>query len=169
MAKSDPTSDAGTDAYDDILRVVGLRIKEARQKNNLTQKDIAEKAGLKQSYVFELETGRSNITLRTLARMADVLELDIRDLLPEGKSTVPSPAAFAMLCGVLEKMTAMLQEREQEAAKRQALDTELLAELRSFADLKKSIEWASQPVQESIPVKPPPTRAGRSSGVATHR
>jgi transcriptional regulator with XRE-family HTH domain len=166
MGKPDQNSEAGSDAYDEILRVVALRLKEARQKNNLTQKEVADKAGLKQSYVFELETGRTNITLRTLAKMADVLELDIRDLLPEGKTMSASPAAFVMLCGVLEKMTAILQEREEQAAKRQALDTELLTELRSFTALKNSLEQVAQPVQKSPPARPPRSKAGRSGGEA---
>jgi transcriptional regulator with XRE-family HTH domain len=169
MVKSDPTLEVGADAYSDVLKVVGLRLKEARQKINLTQKELADRAGLKQSYVFELETGRTNISLRTLARMADVFEMDIRDFLPEGKSTPTSPAAFAMLVGVLEKMTEILQQREEEAAKRQAVDAQLVAELRSFAALKDSLARAAQPVQEPPTTKPFQSEAGRSGGEARRR
>jgi transcriptional regulator with XRE-family HTH domain len=169
MVKSDPTLEVGADAYSDVLKVVGLRLKEARQKINLTQKELADRAGLKQSYVFELETGRTNISLRTLARMADVFEMDIRDFLPEGKSTPTSPAAFAMLVGVLEKLTEILQQREEEAAKRQAVDAQLVAELRSFAALKDSLARAAQPVQEPPTTKPSQSEAGRSGGEARRR
>ena len=168
MAISDTTLEAA-EPYDDVLKIVGLRLKEARQRNKLTQKDLAEKAGLKQSYVFELESGRTNISLRTLAKMADVLELDVRDLLPEGKSSTPSPATFAMLCGVLENLTAILQEREQEAAKRQALDEDLVAELRSFAALKISLEQAAQPVQGLPSVGPVLSEPGRPGSRAARR
>lgn len=43
---------------------------EARIKNNLTQKEIAEKMGTKQSAIARLEGGRANPSIKFLQRFA---------------------------------------------------------------------------------------------------
>jgi transcriptional regulator with XRE-family HTH domain len=163
MAKSVHSVEAASDAYDDLLTTVALRLKQARQKMNLTQKEVAEKAGLKQSYIFELESGRTNITLRTLGKMAEVLSVDARDFFPEGQLRSDSFATLAMLTGVLEKITIALQEREEQETKRQAQDRELLAELRSFTALRNFLERDAKSVQESLGEKTPQKPGRRNS------
>jgi transcriptional regulator with XRE-family HTH domain len=139
MAKTEEDS---SDRYDEVLRAVGSRLREARIRAGLTQKELGDKAGSKQSYIFVLETGGANITLRTLAKMADLLGIEIRDLLPERKSAPLSAASVQLLVGVYERIAALLSERERH-------DARLLAELRAFADLHSGIERALKP--ESAP------------------
>jgi DNA-binding XRE family transcriptional regulator len=43
--------------------------KEARKEANLTQEQLAEKAGTKKSYISKLENGKGNIQLSTLIRI----------------------------------------------------------------------------------------------------
>jgi predicted transcriptional regulator len=52
----------------------------ARQEKNLTQKDLAELVGTKQSNISRLESGNYNPTLEFLNKIAGVLgkELEIR-------------------------------------------------------------------------------------------
>lgn len=47
-----------------------IALYEARRAAGLTQKELAERLGTKQTYVAALEKGRKNITFSTLARYA---------------------------------------------------------------------------------------------------
>lgn len=49
------------------------QIKDIRVKLGYTQKDIAKKLGVIQQYISKIETGRENISVDTLKRIADVL------------------------------------------------------------------------------------------------
>lgn len=49
--------------------IVSEMLKEARKKANLTQEQLAEKAGTKKSYISKLENGKGNIQLSTLIRI----------------------------------------------------------------------------------------------------
>jgi transcriptional regulator with XRE-family HTH domain len=154
MGKTPNTPETAQNSFDDIMLTVGLRIKEARVQQQLSQRDLAVKAGVQQSAIYEIETGRPNITLRTLAKMADVLGMNMRDFLPEKTDVTVSPAAFTLLSGLLEKTAAVLAASEEQDAKRQAQYADLLTELKSFAALRFSLERAAVPVQGLRKAKP---------------
>jgi len=50
------------------------QIKDIRIKLGYTQRDIAKKLGVIQQYISKIETGRENISLDTLKRIADVYD-----------------------------------------------------------------------------------------------
>jgi len=49
--------------------IVSEMLKEARRDANLTQEQLAEKAGTKKSYISKIENGKGNIQLSTLIRI----------------------------------------------------------------------------------------------------
>lgn len=49
--------------------VISEILKEARREANLTQEQLAEKAGTKKSYISRLENGQCDIQLSTLYRI----------------------------------------------------------------------------------------------------
>lgn len=49
--------------------IVSEMLKEARKEANLTQEQLAERAGTKKSYISKLENGKGNIQLSTLIRI----------------------------------------------------------------------------------------------------
>lgn len=51
---------------------VAKQIKELRKKFGYTQKDLAKKMGVIQQYISKIETGRENVSIDTLNRIADV-------------------------------------------------------------------------------------------------
>jgi len=84
------------DARDDPrLKAFAVRLREARRKAGLNQAALGELAGLHRVYIVELESGQSNVTLKTLGKIADALQMDVRDLLP-GTGAAVSPAALQM-------------------------------------------------------------------------
>jgi len=50
---------------------IGELIKEERRRANLTQEQLAEKAGTKKSYISRIENGRSDIQLTTLFKIIE--------------------------------------------------------------------------------------------------
>ena len=56
---------------------IGKIIQERRDYLNLTQKDVAEMAGITFKSISEIELGIRNPTINTLNRVFDVLGLDL--------------------------------------------------------------------------------------------
>lgn len=59
----------------DIRVKVGLRIKELRQKLQLTQEKLAFKAEVDKTYLNEVENGKRNISLVNLEKVVKALEV----------------------------------------------------------------------------------------------
>jgi transcriptional regulator with XRE-family HTH domain len=133
MGKRPHDADENSPEYEEVARTVGSQIRKARQQAGLTQAQLGAKAGLTQSYIFEMEAGGANITLKTLAKMASVLGMDARDLLPESRTTPLSTTALERLQAVVERAASVLSVRQSQEA-------ELLSELRSLGDLRLAIE-----------------------------
>lgn len=61
---------------------VGIRIKEVREINNLTQYDLAEKVKLlNQSQICKIENGSRSLKVEELINIANALNVSISDLL----------------------------------------------------------------------------------------
>jgi transcriptional regulator with XRE-family HTH domain len=56
-------------------------VKQFRQARRLTQEQVAERAGLSTKFVGEVERGRANPALTTLASIADALGVSLIDLI----------------------------------------------------------------------------------------
>jgi transcriptional regulator with XRE-family HTH domain len=65
----------------DIEHLVGERIQAIRQKQGITQDQLAERTGLNRVHLYRLETGRQSMTLRTLKIIANTLGVRAADLL----------------------------------------------------------------------------------------
>ena len=64
-----------------IKRLFGKRVRERRLALGLTQQELADRAGLHRSYIGEIELGRRNVTLKSVAKIAKVLQVDVASLL----------------------------------------------------------------------------------------
>ena len=59
---------------------IGLCIQEARKKKGLTQERLATLAGLSRNYVSDIEGDRYTPSVKTIARLAKHLEMDLNFL-----------------------------------------------------------------------------------------
>lgn len=74
-----------------LLAAVGGKIREARVKNGWTLKDISTMTGFSHGQLSDIENGRVNVTVETLARVALALEvpmaalaaIDVKKLVPK--------------------------------------------------------------------------------------
>lgn len=60
---------------------IGLRIKEARLIKKLTQEQLAEKVGVTVNHISNVERAWTSVSLSTLVKIANVLEVSADDLL----------------------------------------------------------------------------------------
>lgn len=61
-----------------ILDNIGEKIKEERIKKGLKQYELAEKAGISNTYLSDLEVGRTAPSIKTLDKLSKALEVDIK-------------------------------------------------------------------------------------------
>lgn len=67
----------------DVRDQVGAALKECRARQRLTQEQLAERSGLSYKFIGEIERGRGNPTIATVARLADALGINIATLFAE--------------------------------------------------------------------------------------
>lgn len=140
MPKKGSQDETSSPALELKLKTVASRLRESRLKAGLTQYELADQAGVRQSYIYELESGGANITIKTLFRMSELLKVDPRDLLPEGESQPASSVAVSQLESLLERVLAAIEDRTAADERRRIQEADFLTELRTFATLRHSLE-----------------------------
>jgi transcriptional regulator with XRE-family HTH domain len=55
----------------------GLALRDARLRAELTQKNVAKRAQVSQTYVSRVELGEQDVTLASMARLARAVGLDV--------------------------------------------------------------------------------------------
>ena len=78
---TDSAAVSHTSRVTDLRGRVGARVKQLRQSRRFTQEQLAERANLSYKFVGELERGRANPTLTTLASLSDALGVSLVDIL----------------------------------------------------------------------------------------
>lgn len=68
---------------DPLSAAFGSAVRERRLAAALSQEALAELTQVQRTYVVDLEGGRRNPTLRTIARFADALGVTLGDLLAD--------------------------------------------------------------------------------------
>jgi transcriptional regulator with XRE-family HTH domain len=112
MARQPRETTAPDQELDDIIRDIADRLTAARKARGLTQANLGAMADMTQQQVFGLEQGTANVTIKTLARVAKVLDMDLSSLL--GKA---GGSSSTRLVHALEAFRVLLDERsEQERA-----------------------------------------------------
>lgn len=64
----------------DLKKLFGKRVKIFRQKQKLSQEELAEKIGIAVTNMGKIERGESFVTAATLAKLAQVLDIEVKEL-----------------------------------------------------------------------------------------
>ena len=64
-----------------FLKKLGNRIAQIRKQKNLTQVDLAEIAGMDDSSIRRIESGRNNSSIIILIRLAEAMKVPLNELL----------------------------------------------------------------------------------------
>jgi len=65
----------------DYLIALGLNIKRIRSEKGLMQLELADLCGLDKQALYRIEKGNTNVTVKTLRRIAKALDVTVIDLL----------------------------------------------------------------------------------------
>jgi transcriptional regulator with XRE-family HTH domain len=63
-----------------VQEKLGARIKELRQQKGISQEKFAELADLDRTYISGIESGKRNISLEVISRIAGVFDISISEL-----------------------------------------------------------------------------------------
>ena len=63
----------------DIKVNIGNRIKALREEANITQKDLSFSSDLDRSYIAGVESGKRNISIKNIERIAKALNISVKD------------------------------------------------------------------------------------------
>ncbi len=66
---------------EDIREILGLNLRASRRKCGMTQEALRDATGISQQYLSELEAGKRNPTIGTLAKLAAALHVEESALL----------------------------------------------------------------------------------------
>lgn len=66
----------------DLAKRFGANLRGKRRDKRVSQDQLALMADIDRSYIGRIERGEVNITLEKAYQLAEVLECDVRDLLP---------------------------------------------------------------------------------------
>jgi transcriptional regulator with XRE-family HTH domain len=80
---------------DGWYRLLGARIARLRKRADLTQEELAERAGIGASYVARIETGSRHCTLDVLGAIADALGLPLHRLVADDRAVKSAEGAEA--------------------------------------------------------------------------
>lgn len=63
----------------EIKLKIGLRIKELREKSEMSQKDLAYSADLDRSYIASIENGQRNVSIVNIEKIATALNVSVKE------------------------------------------------------------------------------------------
>ncbi|MBD5271817.1 MAG: helix-turn-helix transcriptional regulator [Bacteroides sp.] len=63
-----------------LLKDFGLKIQQKRKELGISQEELAYRAGFHRTYIGMIERAERNITLSNIKKLADALNVNIKDL-----------------------------------------------------------------------------------------
>lgn len=67
--------------YKEEISYVSSRIRELRKERSMTVQELAYRCDIERSNLSRIESGRSNITLKTLCIICNALNVTLRDVI----------------------------------------------------------------------------------------
>lgn len=66
--------------FQDEIKLIASKIKTSRQKRNLSVQELAYRCDMERSCMSRIESGRVNVTIKTLCKIAQALDVDVKEL-----------------------------------------------------------------------------------------
>ena len=133
MARRQKARETVENTEDQLLKAFGRKVREARDRAGLTRAQLGDATGLAASYLFEIENEGANVTLKTLAKIAESVKLGPRDLLPESEQDALTGSAVAELIAALDRASEVLSQRQSQEA-------ELISRLDRLTHFRTTLE-----------------------------
>jgi len=88
MAHEPKTAGQTSSDHEVLQLAIGVRVRKAREHAKLKQSELGVLIGSGQSHVFLIEQGSVNVTLKTLVKLANALNINPIDLLIDSKTNL---------------------------------------------------------------------------------
>jgi XRE family aerobic/anaerobic benzoate catabolism transcriptional regulator len=101
-----PQGEADLDTY---IELIGNRVRALRAKRGMTRKGLSKDSDVSERYLAQLETGKANITLAVLWRIAEAFDIPFSELIPDKNRDGISPllSNFLIRLDADKQMTAL--------------------------------------------------------------
>jgi transcriptional regulator with XRE-family HTH domain len=66
--------------FEQILKNIGIRIKDIRESQGISQQDLAAACNFEKANMSRIEAGRTNLTIRTLFKIGQALKVTVSEL-----------------------------------------------------------------------------------------
>src|SRR5262245_47631709 len=87
-----------------IYKQIGERLRRLRKREDLTQAQLAERAGITTDYLGRIERGRGAVTLATLVQIAEALNVQLRQIVDlDELSSAPREQVLKSIQTILRK------------------------------------------------------------------
>ena len=87
-------------AIDPYLRKLGERVRDARARHGMTRRMLAHDSGVSERYLAQLESGRGNLSIVLLRRVAAAIDVELSSLVREDEP----PVEFDLLTERLRRL-----------------------------------------------------------------
>lgn len=67
---------------EDVCAKFGEKLRRIRTRKGISQEALADKAGLHRTYISSVERGERNVTITTIAKLAEALDIPMTKLMP---------------------------------------------------------------------------------------
>lgn len=106
----------GSHAPARYLQLLGERVRDARARHGMSRRMLARDCGVSLRYLAELESGRGNLSITLLRRVAGAIDVPVAELVSDEP---PRPVEYALLIERLRRLDASeLAETSTMLAKR---------------------------------------------------
>lgn len=92
-----------------LYRIIGARIREAREKNHINHDQLAQKVGISRSSVVNIEKGRQRLPLHLMWDIADELGVEPYNFIPSRSDIHKQPITNE----IDDKTLKMIDEKSQ--------------------------------------------------------
>jgi transcriptional regulator with XRE-family HTH domain len=129
-----------------LYRAIARRVRLARIKEGLTPAELAERVGVKTSYMITLERGFANPTAKTLHRVATALGIEPAELLPGPAHPEIQSADLERISRLCENIVSLILERQKQLEENIKKDVDAALMLREVLAVLKPLEQPSERV-----------------------
>ena len=85
----------------DLLETLGGRVRDARARHGMTRRMLARDSGISERYLAELESGRGNLSIVLLRKLASAIDVPLTELVDDGPQP---PAEYVLLTQRLRRL-----------------------------------------------------------------
>jgi len=98
LATGPRRADSSDDRY---LKMVGERVRNARARHGMSRRMLAHDSGISERYLAELESGRGNLSIVLMRRLAKAIDLPVAELVDDD---APGPVEYQLLAERLRRL-----------------------------------------------------------------